>query len=173
MNKLIDYLNNKTPDLNLEKFPLDTSPLQNNSWLAGFIEADGSFQVRTSLTSKQVRLGLSFELSAARTTKHGYSTLGVMELIASFLGVSVNLIREDRKYPQYRLRTSMVSTNKILQDYLEKFPLYGSKFLDYKDWAEILYYFETNTHWKNVEQISKIKSQMNQYRTVFRLNHLV
>lgn len=55
LNKLIDYLNDKSPDLNLPKMQLDTSPLQNNSWLAGFIEAEGSFQVRTSLTSKQPR----------------------------------------------------------------------------------------------------------------------
>jgi hypothetical protein len=49
LNKLIDYLNVKSPGLILENLPLDWSPLQNNSWLAGFIEADGSFQVRTSL----------------------------------------------------------------------------------------------------------------------------
>lgn len=60
LNKLIDYLNVKSPGLILENLPLDISPLQNNSWLAGFIEADGSFQVRTSLTSNQPRLGLSF-----------------------------------------------------------------------------------------------------------------
>ena len=185
LHKLIDYLNTKSPDLvglgrpcrYLEKMQLDTSPLQNNSWLAGFIEADGSFQVRTSLTSKQPRLGLSFEISQARTSKYGTagrnSTLGVMKMIASFLGVSVNDIREDRKYPQYRVRTSAISTNKILQSYLDKYPLYGSKYLDFKDWCTILSYFEKDIHWQNVDEICKIKSQMNQYRTVFNWDHLI
>jgi Cytochrome C and Quinol oxidase polypeptide I/LAGLIDADG endonuclease len=176
LNKLINYLNIKSPALILEKLPLlerDISPLQNNSWLAGFIEADGSFQVRTSLTTKQPRLGLSFELSQSRSSRHGYSTLGVMEMIASFLGIKINFIREERKHPQYRVRTSSVSTNQILRDYLEKYPLYGSKYLDYKDWCKILFYFEKETHWQNVDEISKIKSQMNQYRTVFRWDHLV
>jgi hypothetical protein len=173
LNKLIDYLNIKSPSIILEKLPLDTSPLQNNSWLAGFIEADGSFQVRTSLTTKQPRLGLSFELSQARISRHGYSTLGVMEMIASFLGVKVNLIREERKHPQYRVRTTSVSTNQILRGYLDNYPLYGSKYLDYKDWCKILSYFEKETHWQNVDSISKIKSQMNQYRTIFRWDHLV
>jgi hypothetical protein len=173
LNKLIDYLNVKSPGLILEKLPLDISPLQNNSWLAGFIEADGSFQVRTSLTSKQPRLGLSFELSQSRISRHGYSTLGVMEMIASFLEIKVNLIREERKHPQYRVRTSSVSTNQILRNYIEKYPLYGSKYLDYKDWCKILSYFEKETQWQNVDEISQIKSKMNQYRTVFRWDHLV
>ena len=173
LNKLIDYLNVKSPGLILEKLPLDISPLQNNSWLAGFIEADGSFQVRTSLTSKQPRLGLSFELSQSRISRHGYSTLGVMEMIASFLEIKVNLIREERKHPQYRVRTSSVYTNNILRKYIDKYPLYGSKYLDYMDWCKILSYFEKETQWQNVDEISKIKSQMNQYRTVFRWDHLV
>jgi hypothetical protein len=45
LNKLIDYLNVKSPGLIIENLPLDFSPLKNNSWLPGFIEADGSFQV--------------------------------------------------------------------------------------------------------------------------------
>nr|YP_009517249.1 LAGLIDADG homing endonuclease [Tephrocybe rancida]AYE93172.1 LAGLIDADG homing endonuclease [Tephrocybe rancida] len=186
LNKLIDYINNKTsssyglqprgllrPGLILEKLPLDTSPLQNNGWLAGFIEADGCFQVRTSLTSKQRRLGISFELSQARITQQGYSTLEVMEMIASFLKISVNNIRGERKHPQYRIRTSSLRSNQILRDYLEKYPLYGSKLQDYKDWCQILSYFEMKTHYQNVDNICKIKSQMNQYRTVFLWDHLV
>jgi len=96
-----------------------------------------------------------------------------MEMIGSFLGIKVNFIREERKHPQYRVRTSSVYTNQILRNYLDKYPLYGSKYLDYKDWCKILYYFEKETHWQNVDEISKIKSQMNQYRTVFRWDHLV
>lgn len=173
LNKLIDYLNNKTPGLNIDKMHLDKSPLNKNSWLAGFIEADGSFQIRTSLTSKQPRLGLSFELSQSRWSKNGDSTLGIMEMIASFLEISVNFIREDRKYPQYRIRTSSIYTNNILRDYLDKFPLYGSKYLDYKDWCQILSYFEKDTHWQNIDEICKLKSQMNQSRNLFQWDHLV
>jgi hypothetical protein len=96
-----------------------------------------------------------------------------MEMIASFLEIKVNFIREERKHPQYRVRTSSVTTNKNLRNYIDKYPLYGSKYLDYKDWCKILSYFEKETHWQNVDEISKIKSQMNQYRTVFRWDHLV
>jgi len=96
-----------------------------------------------------------------------------MVIIELLLEIKVNFIREERKHPQYRVRTSSVTTNKILRNYIDKYPLYGSKYLDYKDWCQILSYFEKETHWQNVVEISQITSQMNQYRTVFRWDHLV
>ena len=67
--KLIEYINKKSPNLDLVALPADQSSLGSNSWLTGFIEADGSFQVRASLQSKiKKRLGLSFELSQSRIT---------------------------------------------------------------------------------------------------------
>nr|YP_009681238.1 hypothetical protein [Austropuccinia psidii]QDH07286.1 hypothetical protein [Austropuccinia psidii] len=121
--KLIEYNNNninivkKSPELNITAMPSDTTPLGHNSWLAGLIEADGFFQVRTSLGYP--RQALSFEQAQARTTRYGYSTLELMQ--AGFLSVRVNPIRED--HPQYRIRTSSVSTNKSLQDNLMNNPL--------------------------------------------------
>jgi hypothetical protein len=41
LNKLIDYLNNKGFDIN--KYPLDLTPLNSNAWLSGFIDAEGLF----------------------------------------------------------------------------------------------------------------------------------
>lgn len=55
-------------------------------------------------------------------------------MIASFLEIKVNFIREERKHPQYSVRTSSVTTNKTLRNYIDKYPLYGSKYLDYNDW---------------------------------------
>lgn len=64
-----------------------------------------------------------------------------MEINASFLEIKVNLIREERKHPQYRVRTRSVSTNKILRNYRDKYQLSGSKYLDYKNWCKFLSYF--------------------------------
>ncbi len=41
---MIDYLNAK--GANIVKLPLDTSPLNSNAWLAGFIDANGSFSIK-------------------------------------------------------------------------------------------------------------------------------
>ena len=169
---LMEYLNNKFPDLNLEGLGFSKTPLQEDSWLAGFIEADGSFQVRTSLRSKYSRISLSFELVQSRITRYGYSMFDVMNQISVFLGVNVNEIRSDRKHPQYRLRTSSLKTNLHLRDYLVKHPLRGTKYLDFQDWCKVLYYFEQGTHMENKASIVEIKSQMNQQRNIFNCDHL-
>lgn len=136
---LISYLNTKNPTLKMVDLPLDQSDLGSNAWLAGFIDADGSFQVRTSLTSKVKRLGLSFELTQARSNHSpnslgaGESSLDYMTIIADFLNVKVNFIRDDRKYPELRVRTSTITSNTILRNYLLDYPLMGTKAMDFKD----------------------------------------
>lgn len=133
-DKLINYLNNKNPHLGIVIKPIDTSPLESNSWLTGFIEADGSFQVRASLQkTAALRLGLSCEITQARITRYGYSTENLMHLISTFLNVKLESTREDRKYPQYRVRTNSVLKNLKIRDYLLKYPLQSSKYLDFTD----------------------------------------
>lgn len=44
--QLIDWLNNF--EFNIEKKPLDSSPLNSNAWLSGLIDSDGHFSVRAS-----------------------------------------------------------------------------------------------------------------------------
>ena len=169
---LLNFINNRNPELNLTAEKLDQSYLSSNSWLTGFIEADGSFQVRTSLDSKIKRLQLSFELSQVRVTKYGYSMNDLMLSIAQFLNVNVNEIRSDRKHPQYRIRTSTIKTNLILCNYLNQFKLQGIKYLDYQDWKFILHYFEEGTHNENISKIIEIKSGMNQRRIEYNWDHL-
>lgn len=170
---LINYINNKQTNLNILPLGLCSMPLTINSWLAGFIEADGSFQVRTSLSSKYPRLSLSFELSQSQITHYGYCTLSIMTLIAKFIGTSVKEIRNDTKNPQYRVRTTSLKTNLNIQRYLNKYSLLGTKYLDYKDWCIILNYFKEGTHMNNLDNIVKIKSGMNQKRTIYNWDHLV
>lgn len=130
---LISYLNRKVTTLNILALPIDNSPLECNAWLAGFIEADGSFQVRTALASKVKRLALSFELTQARVNHDGAPSLPIMTAIANFLGVKVNFIRDDRKYPESRVRTSSILSNTRLVNYLLDYPLMGTKSMDFKD----------------------------------------
>jgi len=56
-----------------------------------------------------------------------------MTFIADFLNVKVNFIRNDRKHPESRVRTSTISSNSILVNYLLAYPLMGTKAMDFKD----------------------------------------
>ena len=46
--KLVDWMNKKH-SMNITKLPLNDSPILNDSWLSGFIDADGYFYIRNSL----------------------------------------------------------------------------------------------------------------------------
>lgn len=93
--------------------------------------------------------------------------MDVIKKIAYFLLVSVNQIRGDIKHPQYRVRTSTVSSHTILVNYLVKYPLFGSKFIDFNSWCHVFYYFQKAIHKDNASAILEIKSQMNDRRTIF------
>jgi hypothetical protein len=110
--------------INIPKNSLNNSPLDSNAWLSGFIEADGQFSVRTSTTSKYPRVECKFELSQRQVDHNGRNNLDFLEIIANFLLSSVKAIRADKPQPQYRVRTTSLNGNLVLENYLNTFPLF-------------------------------------------------
>ena len=70
---------------------INNSKIENNSWLAGFIEANGSFYIRT--TKKNNRIRISFEFSICQNKKN----FEIMKEISNFLHVNVRDIRKKDK----------------------------------------------------------------------------
>ncbi|KAI9290430.1 COX1-domain-containing protein [Neoconidiobolus thromboides FSU 785] len=134
--KLIDWLNKRFKELNIIKAPIDKSLLIDNAWLSGLIEADGHFSVRTTIISQYPKMECKLELSQRQKDHNGNSNLSFLEEIAELLLTKVKEIRLNKPNPEYRLRTTNLKANIILETYLEKYPLYGSKYLDYKDWQK-------------------------------------
>jgi len=172
--KLIDWLNNKNPYLILTKLPLNTDSLKNNAWLSGIIESDGHFSIRTTLAGKYPKIECKFELSQRQKDHLGYSNKLFLTDIANFLNTSLKNIRENTTHPQYRFRTVNLKSNLILVNYLNEFPLFGSKFLDYNNWKEILNLFNPRFKYsqENIDKVLNLKSEMNDKRTIFTWNHL-
>ena len=56
----------------------------------------------------------------------------------------------------------------MLENYLDKFSLFGNKYLDYKDWIKVLENFKScqYKHKSNIEEVNLIKSCMNDNRTI-------
>lgn len=181
-HKLIDWLNNKNLNLNLKKQELDNSSFVSNGWLSGFIEADGHFSVRISKDKSfqdytKSKLECKFELSQRKNDHNGRNNYFFLEKIALNLLTSVKSIRMNTKYPQYRIRTTSLKGNLNLVDYLNNYPLFGTKYLDYKDWLEVIHILKSREYTKDsrnsaIEKISLIKSNMNDNRTVFIWDHL-
>jgi len=130
--KLIDWLNN-SKNTNFKKEPLDDSPLISNAWLSGFIEADGSFQVRTTLSGKYPKSECKLEICQRQIDHNGNNNQKFLKYIADLLLTTVKSIRENRPKAEYRVRTTSLQGNLILCNYLESYPLFGTKYLDSKD----------------------------------------
>lgn len=86
----------------------------------------------------------------------------------------VKSIRNDSNNPQYRIRTTNLKANLTVVNYLTKYPLFGTKFLDFNNWLEVVKLFEKGSfnHKLNMEYVKQIKSNMNDKRTVFVWDHL-
>jgi len=187
--KLIDYLNNQksvalgpvssyasqgegvhTAD-KIINLPLCTRPLNEDAWFSGFIEADGHFSVRTTLIGKYPKLECKFELSQSQTDPLGNDKYSFLSGISEFLKTSIKIIKENSPHPQYRLRTTNLESNFILINYLNQYPLFGSKFLDFNNWKEVLELFRLGKK-DNLHEVIKLKSEMNNNRTFFTWDHL-
>ena len=173
LHRLIDWLNSKL-DLNIEKKGKDISNINSNCWLGGFIDADGHFSVRTTLSSKYPKIECKFELSQRQVDLNNENNYEYLSWIADFLLSTVKVIRMNKPKPEYRVRTINLNSNLILIEYLEKYPLFSSKYLNYKDWIKVLSYFELKKHTQPeyIKTIVEIKSQMNNNRTEFNWDHL-
>jgi hypothetical protein len=171
--KLIDWLNNRF-DINIEKKAKDFSNIESNSWLAGFIDADGHFSVRATTVSKYPKIACVFELSQRQNDHNNENNYEFLSLIAEFLITSVKEIRMDKPKPEYRVRTTSLKGNLKLISYLENYCLFSSKYLNYQDWIKVLVYFENKDHTKpeSIKTIIEIKSKMNDKRTEFNWDHL-
>lgn len=176
---LIDWLNYKKPELNLNKLPLNSKSLDNDAWLSGIIESDGHFNIRYSNSIKQGKVNYpkiecKFELSQRQRDHLNYSNELFLINISKYLNVSLKEIRVKKSNSQYRLRTTNLKSNLILINYLNKYPLFGSKYLDYKDWKEVLSLFNPRFKYssENKNIVLTLKSRINDNRTVFNWDHL-
>jgi hypothetical protein len=170
---LIDFLNARFPDLKLEKKEINHESLSKNSWLSGFIDADGYFFVR----SNKVKVSCGFEIVQAIKDKKGKSKKEIMEQISNFFKVNLKIVNKERPLAgkgldQYLIRFSNLNTNLILIDYLEKYPLFSSKYLNYLDFKTVINLIKNKTHKENNLFILNLKNNMNNKRTVFVWDHL-
>ena len=171
--KLIDFLNNSKQTKIIKKV-INNNSLDSNAWLSGFIEADGSFQVRTSLKSKYPKYECKIEICQRRTDHNNHDNLKFLKPIATLFNTEVKETRSNKPWPEYRVRTTNVLGNINVKNYLTNYPLFGTKHLDSIDWMVIIDMFVKNEHkvTEGKNKIVDIKSSMNDRRTIFTWNHL-
>jgi hypothetical protein len=175
---LIDWIN-KNHSSDIIKLPLKKGNLDKDSWLAGFIDADGSFSIQhTKLENNAKKRKISCRLRIEQRmyepiSKNSY--FDVLTEMGKFLNCNLNTrkqISTDNEY--FNLTASSRKSLSIIITYFKLFPLYSSKYLDYKDWEKAVLLILDNDHYseQGIAKIDILKNNMNLKRTYFNWDHL-
>lgn len=186
-NDLIVWINKKY-DYKLPIYNLNTSPLNSNAWLAGFIDADGGFKIR--YTEKHVdengkvkskgRIEVRFVLEQQQFLESlNKEILGhyedIMLEIQSFFDIKNPLrISKHHNKNYWIIEVTSLSKLKLLIHYLSFFPLLTSKRNDYENWLEAYKLIDRKEHLTEEGKftIKNIKHNMNRNRKIFNWDHL-
>lgn len=178
LHKLIDWLN-KNHMANIIKLPLNNKDIKKDSWLAGFIDADGSFGVQhTKLKNNNKKRKISCKLRIEQrmydpVSKNTYEF--VLQNICEFLGCNLKTRKQVSTGNEYYIiAASSKNSLIIIKNYFQAFPLFSSKYLDYKSWEKAVDLILKKTHYtdKGIMEIEKIKNNMNSKRNDFNWDHL-
>lgn len=155
----------------------DVSDLGANAWLAGFIEADGSFDIRVSQTSTgsvKNRVSARLRLEQRQSdpiTLQSYSD--IMSAIAQFLGTSLSTSNHNG-VQYFLISATSTKARLVIANYFAVYPLFGSKRLNFQDWliCHNLIKDKKHTFPEGRELALKLKSGMNSKRTYLNWDHL-
>ena len=169
--KLIDWMNKKH-SMDISKLPLNDSPILNDSWLSGFIDADGCFYIRNSLKQIICKFNLEQRMIYPKTNENYNS---ILNKICLALNVKLQIReRVSKKNSYYIIRLENQNAIKLLIGYLDIYPLLSSKHLDFLSWKIVFNEIINKNHMtvEGRELVSLQKSQMNNSRTYFNWDHL-
>lgn len=175
---LIDWLN-KNHGSNIKKLPIKIGNISNDSWLAGFVDADGSFSIQhTKKEDGAIKRKVSCRLRIEQRMIEPVTNVSyyyVLSEICQFLNCNLltrKQLATGNEY--YILAAASRNSLLIITNYIEAFPLFSSKHLDYLDWSKAVKLILNNEHYTdaNLLVIDNLKSKMNRGRTEFNWDHL-
>lgn len=184
-NALIVFVNNKY-NYNIKIHSVDTSSLNSNGWLSGFIDADGGFKVRYTekridvttnkvLTKSRIEIRFALEQRKSIGLQDNDKYKPIMLEIQTFFGFNTDL-RESRHNDKTYWIVEVSSLNRLnlLIEYLNNYPLLTAKRNDFEDWCKIYQLIADNKHLNEEGKllIKNIKSNMNKKRETFNWDHL-
>lgn len=186
LHLVIDWLN-QHHNTHTIKYGYCTKAISDNAWLAGFIDAEGSFGIRYTkellLPQKGIqqiktkkRIACRFRLGQRMTSPvNGESYEAPLSEITAYLGIQLKCrVQTKTGKVYYLIDASSELCRKRLNDYLNSYPLYSSKHLDYQDWYLACIVLDGKQAYSDhgTTLINNLKLRMNTSRTVFNWNHL-
>ena len=176
---------------NIELKGIDESSIDSNAWLAGFSDGDGNFSInlvdrkkKGLITTKRVQAFFRIEL---RQTYHrdisleqgGTSYFNILNIIARYLGVNLysrSRENKDKIFYSYIVISHSIKNHTKVIEYFNRYPLYSSKYLAYKDWKYVVEQLILRGGKPllpaQILEIVSIKAQFNKNRIIFDFSHL-
>jgi hypothetical protein len=187
LHRAIAWINEKDNSF-IPILGLDKSALDSNSWLAGFTDADGNFSItvydrkknsKVIRTSVQTFFRLEVKQNHSRDVtvdQGGASYFSIMTKITEFFSVNLytrTRTKDNRVYYAFMAISHNWRSHDIARYYFNRFPLYSSKYLAYKDWCRVQdLYRGVSLSKESLNEIKRIKNQFNSKRRVFNFSHL-
>lgn len=182
---------NDNMNTDIKHLDLDLSPIDSNSWLAGFTDGDGNFSITLTdrkkkgvVTSKRVQAFFRIELrqnyhKEVSIVQGGISYFEILDKIARYLKVNLysrSREQKDKIFYVYMVISHNSESHKKTIEYFDRYPLYSSKHLAYKDWKYIVEQIQLRSGKpltaENIKEIQKIKDQFNNNSKEFYFTHL-
>lgn len=136
------------------KFIRNTNKDMDNYWLAGFSDADASFQIkiinRISINKLEIRLNYQID----------QKNKDILSLIREFLGGNIGYCKKQDTY--YYGSTSFRSAKNVIE-YFDKFHLQSSKYINYIKWRKAYLFIQNRDHLneEGIKKIVKLKKTIN------------
>nr|ATI20300.1 LAGLIDADG endonuclease [Juglanconis sp.] len=179
---LIDILNHKK-GLTINKYSYSTADLSEDGWLAGFTDADGSFGIINTKKesdifgkiTKKRRVACRFRIQQRMidpVTNESYEDL--FNKIALFLGVNLLVVTRNTGKQSFSLEAKSRESLSVVKNYFNTYPLFSSKYLDFKAWDKVVNLILLQTHYdnENLDLIEELKGEMNNNRSNINWGHL-
>ena len=154
-NQVINNILNSNPykDININ-LTMNTSNDFNNHWLAGFSDANASFQVKiiNRSTRNKPEIRLNYQIDQKKDK--------ILIAIKSYLGGNIGYRKSQDSY--YYGSTSFGSARKVIQ-YFDKYHLQSKKHISFLRWRKVYILIQNKEHLtdKGLTKIEKIKSHIN------------
>jgi hypothetical protein len=178
LHNLIDWIN-KNHNYNIVKLSLKKRKLEKDSWLSGFIDANGSFFIQhTKIENNAKKRKISCKLRIEQITHDPLindSYYNILTEISKFFSCNLSTRKQVSTNNEYfNLIASSYKSLFIIINYFNSFPLYSYKYLDYKDWEKAVAIFLKKNHYteQGIIIIDTLKNNMNSKRTYFNWDHL-
>jgi LAGLIDADG endonuclease len=127
---------------------LNLDKILENHWLAGFIDADGSFQIKIINHKDRTEIRLNFQIDQKKED--------ILILIKEFFGGNVGHRQSQDTY--YYGSTSFGSARKVI-NYFDHYHLLSSKHINYLKWRKVYIIIQNKEHLNKfgIEKIIKLK----------------